>query len=588
MAEWLRRLGDLSTEDLHGPMPELLDELEREKLAVRIDIPGRPGPRWILAEEEASYDLAFSATGSSPEGLRAAEQILGRFLATHALVSVEDIERRYPYERDWLEKKAAEWMRNGQLVATGADTPEAPLRWALPENLAQVERGGLALLRREVRTCKATHFTDFVLHWQRCHPSSRQGERAGLDAVLERLEGVGLPWQVWEHASLPLRVPGFQQRWLEELIASGEWSWFFEADREDADGFVTFCTRAELTRRPPPQLAAPGALGTEAETVLHVLKRHGASFSAEIGKETQLSPGQVRRALWELLHAQLVSNDRLEVLNEEPPSREEAIAVQPSLPGRRAALISRRRRESMRPEGRWFVLHWGRPDAEAQAINQAMLLLNRYGVAARELALLDRTMLPWRILYEVLSRMELAGEVRRGYFVEGMSGAQFALPEAIRMMQDLEPATTVTHPSILLHSLDPANVYGSGAPFEVPRVGSEARSWSRRLGSWLVVRAGRPVLLVEQRGTRLSAPAGIPLDEVEEALTHLPTLARVEFATRGKGRLSVQTWNDQPVTQSEIMTSLTRIGFVRDYQNMTYYAAWNAGTGQNSTRFPPQ
>ncbi len=243
MAEWLRRLGDLTDDDLHGPMLDLLGELEREDRAICFEIPGRSGPRWILAEEEPNYRLAFSEAFASPEGLTAAEQILARFLATHALVSLEDIERRYPFERTWLERMAAEWTRSGQLVATGRDTLEEPLRWALPENLAQVERGGLAMLRREVRTCSPTHFSDFVLHWQRCHPSARQGEREGLQLALERLEGVGLPWPVWENAALPARVPGFQRRWLEELINAGEWTWFFEAEPEENEGLVTFCTR---------------------------------------------------------------------------------------------------------------------------------------------------------------------------------------------------------------------------------------------------------------------------------------------------------------------------------------------------------
>jgi ATP-dependent Lhr-like helicase len=583
MAEWLRRLGDLTADDLHGPMADLLQELEREEVAVQIDIPDRSGKRWILAEEEDNYRLAFGEPSGNPDAVAAAEMILGRFLATHALVSLEDIERRYPFERAWLEKKATEWTRSGQLVATGQATPDDPLRWAVPENLAQVQRGGLALLRRDVRTCKSAQFADFVLHWQRCHPSSRQGERAGLDVALERLEGVALPWQVWQHAALPTRVPGFQRRWLDELISSGEWTWFFEADREEAEGLVTICTRGELARRPPPQLSSPVGLSAEAETVLGLLKRQGASFREEITRDTQLSDRQVRQSVWELLRAQLVSNDRLEVLNEEQPRRDEVASAPSTAPGRRSALLSRRRREALRPEGRWFVLNWGHPDPETQAINQATLLMNRYGVAARELALLDRTMLPWRILYEVLSRMELAGEVRRGYFVEGMSGAQFALPEAIQMMQDLEPASTAAHPSILLQSLDPANVYGSGAPFEVPLNEGSTRSWTRRPGSWLVIRAGKPVLLIEQRGKRMSGAAGASKVELEEALGHLPALAKVEFATRGKGRLTVQTWNDQGVTQSEISEILTRVGFVRDYQNMTYYAAWNGGTGQLST-----
>src|SRR5947207_4821986 len=98
----------------------------------------------------------------------------------------------------------------------------------------------------------------------------------------------------------------------------------------------------------------------------------------------------------------------------------------------------------------------------------ASVLLERYGIVARELALLDTTLLPWRVLYEVLSRMELAGEVRRGYFVEGLSGAQFALPEAVTLLQEGGRPSLATAPAILLHSQDPANLYGSGAPFDIP------------------------------------------------------------------------------------------------------------------------
>src|SRR6202007_1084143 len=102
------------------------------------------------------------------------------------------------------------------------------------------------------------------------------------------------------------------------------------------------------------------------------------------------------------------------------------------------------------------------------AVFQASLLLQRYGIVSRETALMDPCLPPWRILYEVFSRMELAGEVRRGYFVEGLSGAQFALPEASRQLQDLALPSTATAPAVLLHSQDPANLYGSGAPFAVP------------------------------------------------------------------------------------------------------------------------
>src|SRR5439155_7690502 len=112
------------------------------------------------------------------------------------------------------------------------------------------------------------------------------------------------------------------------------------------------------------------------------------------------------------------------------------------------------------PEGRWFLVPWGQPEIASHALLCASLLLRRYGVVARELAVLDPWMLPWRVLYEVLSRMEMTGEVRRGYFVEGLSGAQFALPEAAQMLQESAPPSTALAPVVLIHTLDPANLHG--------------------------------------------------------------------------------------------------------------------------------
>ena len=232
------------------------------------------------------------------------------------------------------------------------------------------------------------------------------------------------------------------------------------------------------------------------------------------------------------------------------------------------------RRASQRPEGRWSVVSWGRPEPEAHAVAQASLLLERYGIVARELALLDPWLLPWRVLYEVLSRMELAGEVRRGYFVEGLSGAQFALPEAAQQLQELHVPSTATAPALLLHSMDPANLYGSGAPFDIPLLDGGTRPLLRRPGNWLVLRAGRPVLLIEQHGKRLTALASASRDDVAAAVACLPGIFDNRRGLSARHKLTVEEWNGQPVTSSEGRELLEAAGFVRDYQAMTLYAVW--------------
>jgi ATP-dependent Lhr-like helicase len=193
---------------------------------------------------------------------------------------------------------------------------------------------------------------------------------------------------------------------------------------------------------------------------------------------------------------------------------------------------------------------------------------------ARELALLDPWMPPWRILYEVLSRMELGGEVRRGYFVEGLSGAQFALPEAMALLQELHLPSTAAAPVVLLHSLDPANLYGSGAPLDVPLLDGGTRPLLRRAGNWLTVRAGRPVLLAEGQGKRLTALPSASREDVATAVACLPGILDADRGMAGRHKLTVEEWNGQPVTTTEGRELLEAAGFVRDYQGMTLYAAW--------------
>lgn len=575
MTEWLRRLGDLVPSELEGPMAAFLDELAAEGRASQLDLPGCREPRWVLAEEEEVYRLAFGLVEAAPgQAQEAAETILGRFLETHALVGLSDVLNRYPFDADWARRKLEEWSRQGRLVAVPGTAEVEPLQWSAPANFERVQRGTLSLLRREVITCPPAQFADFVLRWQGLHPATGRGGAAGLGEVMACLQGLPLPAELWERTVLTGRVPEYQPRWLDEATAAGEWTPVCQNDAENGPGQVAFWRREDLA-----QLAAPEAsaiMGDGAARVLEALHRRGASFVADLAQETQLAPSAVRAGLWTLLRRGLATNDRFDVIrrgDERPeqaaPERGTAAEV---MRGRGRGLG--RSRMFAPPEGRWSLVPWGRPDPESQALFQARVLLGRYGIVAREMALLDPGMAPWRVLYEVLSRMELAGEVRRGYFVEGLSGAQFALPEAARMLADAALPSTATAPVVLVHSLDPANLYGSGAPFDIALLDGGTRPLLRRAGHWLMVRAGRPILIVEQQGKRLTALASASADEVAQAVALLPvTLAR----DRGLGvrhKLTVAEWNGQPVTGTPGKDYLEAAGFVRDYQGMTLYAAW--------------
>ncbi len=571
-AEWLRRLGDLSPSDLEGPMAAFLQQLEEDGRATRLTLPaGRQPERWILTEDAAQYRQAFGLDGETTARARhdAAATILARFLATHALVGLADVLERYPFERGWAKRKLDEWAKSGRLIAVTPSQPsDSPAVFAVPENLEQVQRGTLALLRREVITCPPPQFADFVPRWQGLHPETRRGAAEGLSAALDRLQGVPLPADSWEQVVLPGRVPGYQPRWLDAAISGGEWVWVCQGDSDIGPGLLAFWRRENLAQVPAP--APSDALDPDAERVAELLHTRGAAFVLDLAQGTGLTPSAVRLALWRLLRRRAVTNDHFDVIRQgqrETQANTAFSGARPLLRAPRSAL-----RAPRSPEGRWSAIAWGHPEAEAHAVFLASLLLNRYGVVARELALMDPTMLPWRLLYEVLSRMELAGDVRRGYFVEGLSGAQFALPEAVELLQDAALPSTAAAPVLLVPTLDPANLYGSGAPFDIALLDGGTRRLLRRPGNYLVLRAGRPLLVIEQQGRRLTALPSASGADVAAAVATLPEVLAADRGLSAKHKLTVAEWNGQSVTATEGRELLEAVGFVRDLQEMTLYA----------------
>jgi ATP-dependent Lhr-like helicase len=567
MAEWLRRLGDVTASELEGPMAAFLDELTADGRAVALDLPDCREPRrWVLAEEVDVYRRAFldGETGSAA-ARDAGTKILGRFLETHALVGLRDVLDRYPFERVWAEAVLEEWAQSGRIVhvRVPAVADEAMPQWSAPINLEQVQRRTLAILRDEIVACPPSQFVDFVLRWQGVHPASRPTD---LDAAFQRLEGIPLPAELWESTVLPTRVPAYSRSSLDQRLSGGAWTWVGHGEEERGPGLLAFWQRENLPRLPPPETIA---LCKPAERVLEALKRRGASFVTDLVSDTGLSPTQVRTGLWELTRRQLATNDSYDVVRR---GEDAAASNGHAMLGRGGRPVTRRR-PLHQSEGRWSLLPWGHPKPEEHAVFRATLLLHRYGIVARELAAADPWMPSWRLLYEVLSRMEMTGEVRRGYFVEGLSGAQFALPEAARMLQEVALPVDPAAPAMLLQSIDPANLYGSGAAFDVPLLDGGTRPFIRRVGNWLIIRAGRPVLLIEHQGRRLTALASASRNDVAAAVACLPALCSSNGTTR-QHKLTVDAWNGGPVTSSDGYDLLEAAGFVRDYQGMTLYAAW--------------
>ena len=559
MAEHLRQLGDLSPSELDGPMAGFLEQLEANDRAARIDIGARSQPiRWVGTEEVDLYRGAFLA---KKRDSTATEAIVRRHLRTHALVGLDDLLSHYPIDparaTEWLER----WSEEGNLVRL--DDGIGP-RWADPRNLEEVRRLSVALRRKEIVAVMPETYADYLVRRLGVHPQNQYEGREGVEQVLDELQGFAATIETWETELLPRRVKSFQPRWLDEILGSGGWIWRARGEGS-GEPRVAFISREFAGAWPiEPE---ESTLSEAATDLLNRLRQGGASFSIELARAAGLEPSKVHKALDELMRQGLITNDRLDPLRPVGQARVAALTAtrKPSLGRPR---LGSRRMTSLQPEGRWSCLPVVTHD-EASLIAWAEVLLGRYGVLTRETVAIDPWAPPWRELAPILARAELKGEVRRGYFVEGLSGVQYATEESTETLARLAGMNSPQLDPILLSTIDPANLYGSGAPLDIPLLEGGTARLNQGASNLLVLIAGRPVLIIEGYGKRLTGLASASEPEIRRSLSLLLNLA-------GPSRrvLKVETYNTAAALASPVSPWLTELGFVRDPPGLAYYAGW--------------
>ncbi|UCE04737.1 MAG: hypothetical protein JSW07_14060, partial [bacterium] len=205
----------------------------------------------------------------------------------------------------------------------------------------------------------------------------------------------------------------------------------------------------------------------------------------------------------------------------------------------------------------------------------ARQLLQRYGLICRELFELEHWTISWRLIYETLVRLEWRGEIRRGYFVKGLSGVQFALPQAadaLTTYHQKKPDSPSSEQSskhmILLNTCDPANLYGAASP--LPLLHPLHHDWRllRHPNNYLILKNGLPILAIEAKGSRLMPLRDLSIDEKHEALSLLPKLLDDPGGWRRIRSIKVEVWDNQPVRNSEIVAHLKEIGFRDEFKLM--------------------
>jgi ATP-dependent Lhr-like helicase len=207
----------------------------------------------------------------------------------------------------------------------------------------------------------------------------------------------------------------------------------------------------------------------------------------------------------------------------------------------------------------------GKPLAPAEAAaRQARQLLARHGVVTHASLDDEAGAWDWPLIYAELQRLEMRGEVRRGYFVRGLPGVQFALPEAVEQLRAVAaPREQAEESIVLLNACDPANLYGREG--EVHTAAGAPLTFARIPSTWITLERGLPVLLLQDRGADITTAATASAGQVQRALA-----AWVNHVGRFEYRTTVVTWDGEPVQGSAGQPILEAAGFYRDYTGMSW------------------
>jgi ATP-dependent Lhr-like helicase len=354
---------------------------------------------------------------------------------------------------------------------------------------------------------------------------------------------------------------------MDQLCASGELVWIGAGALGRHSGRVALYFRDDVALiGPPPVRGEPP--NEPAHTAVRERLAAGACFFTDLLVDVELSPEELQEALWDLVWAGEATNDAF------APLRAPRLTLARA---RRERARGGRRFSTRRPgtqaqlQGRWSLagpLFASAPDSGQRRRALAELLLERYGIVTREQVLAEGVPGGFSTLYDSLSALETLGAARRGYFVEGLGGAQFALPGAVERLRSAREDGAREERPLVLSAVDPAQPYGAALPWPRRDEAGERRRPQRVAGAYVVLAGGEPVLYLERSGRRALTLVSADDERLPAAFGALADQVRAGRIRR----VALERVDGEPVVGSPFGELLIELGFRQGPRALTLSA----------------
>ncbi len=473
VADLLRMLGPLTTAEAieRGATAVWLHELEAARRAIRTRIAG--AEHWAAIEDAGRLRDALGAP--IPVGVPEAflelvadpvSDLVARYARTHGPFQALDVAHRFGLGVAVVQGALARLTATGRVVEGEFRPGGSGNEWCDAEVLRTLRRRSLALLRKEVEPVPPVAFARYLPAWQGVGSGLR-----GVDGVLrvvEQLAGAAVPASALERLVLPGRVLGYSPALLDELMASGEVTWSGAGALPGDDGWVALHLaeqarhdrhpdrRLRARRAPPPH---PGGARGRERPVPSRDRRAADRWTRGPDASGHPDEGELTQALWDLVWAGHLTNDTLGPLRGLSPAAGALTEPAGRRPGSDTAGQGER---CLQPgaapasaSGRWSLLPEPAQDLTRRAAHLAEVLLDRYGVVTRGSVVAEHASGGFAAAYRVLSAFEETGRCRRGYLVEGLGAAQFAVPGAVDRLRAQTSDRRERSPAVVLAATDP-------------------------------------------------------------------------------------------------------------------------------------
>ncbi|MFD0686552.1 Lhr family helicase [Actinomadura fibrosa] len=562
-----------------------LAELEASRRAIRVRIGGEE--RWAAIEDAGRLRDALGAplpVGVPEAFLEPVDDPLGdlvsRYARTHGPFRPAEPAARFglgvAVVVETLRRLAgAGRVVEGEFLPVEAVSGPLTTEWCDTGVLRTLRRRSLARLRAEVEPSPPESLGRFLPTWHGIEGGSRLRGIDALIQAIEQLQGAAVPASALETLVLPSRVPGYSPAMLDELTSAGEVVWAGQGGLPGGDGWVSLylADTAPLLMPEPAEITLTPAH----QAVLDALGDGGALFfrtlADRVSAQVTTSDADLVTAVWDLVWAGHLTNDTLAplraVLGSGRPTHR-------SRTTRRGRPVLPSRTGPPTVAGRWWPLPERETTATLRSHALAEALLERYGIVIRGAVAAERTPGGFSAVYPVLRAFEESGRCRRGYFVEGLGAAQFALPGAVDRLRALRPSDAgppddlaalwetpapasrrAERRALVLAAADPANPYGAALPW--PERDDEVASGhkpGRKAGALVVLVEGRLALYVERGGRTLLTWDDDP-DVLQPAVDALALAVREGVL----GKLTVERADGASIGDSPLAAALESAGF---------------------------